>query len=85
MTQSSSRPRVKKEGIGDEVMKELFESFKTAEPNEFRAQCQAAIEKSSGSISTKQNFTDLLDRCSNKSSMLTKVTNYFLAGEGKGV
>lgn len=85
MTQTSSKPRVKEDCIGEDVMRSLFEQFELTGIDDFRILCKSAIQISNGKDSTKQSFYDALESTKSKNIMLKKVTNYFLAGEGKGV
>jgi len=85
MTQTSSKPRVKEDGIGEDVMRKLYESYEVTGIDDFRVLCKDAINLSNGKPSTKETFYNELDRTTSKKIMLTKITNYFLAGEGKGV
>jgi len=85
ITQTNSSPRVKKDGIGDDVIKELYAQFESAGVDDFRNMCKEAISNSSGKPETKRKFIGLLDRATNKNDMVMKITNYFLAGEGRGV
>jgi len=85
MTQTNSRPRVKEDGIGQQAMTQLFALFPVATIELFRDQCIGLIEQSNGKESTKLRFKDELNRLQSKTVMMQKVTNYFLAGEGKGV
>lgn len=84
-TQTNSRPRVKEDGIGEHSMTQLYALFPIASVEMFREQCVSLIEQSNGKDSTKLRFKDDLSRTESKTVMLQKVTNYFLAGEGKGV
>lgn len=84
-TQSSSKARVKEDGIGEDRMKLLYTVFQSASVDDFRKMCLEAIEASNGKPETKIRFSDALNRLYTKAPMLQKVTNYFLAGEGKGV
>ena len=85
MTQTNSRPRVKQDGIGEDTMKNLYAAYSTLDNNDFRILCLEAIEKSYAKKATKEKFNTLITKCNNKATMLTSVTNFFLAGEGKGV
>ncbi len=85
MTQSSSKPRVKEDGIGEDVMRKLYESYEVTGIDDYRMLCKDAINLSNGKAATKELFYMELDRTTSKKVMLTKITNYFLAGEGKGV
>jgi hypothetical protein len=84
-TQTSSKARVKEDSIGEDRMKNINSKFVTTSIDEFRKLCIEAIEASSGKPATKLRFTDEMKRAPNKAKMLFSVTNYFLAGEGKGV
>ena len=83
--QASSKARVKEDSIGEDRMKNINSKFVTSSMEEFRLLCIEAIEASSGKPATKLRFTDEMKRASSKAKMLFSVTNYFLAGEGKGV
>lgn len=85
MTQTNSRPRVKEDGIGEQAMSQLFALFPVASIEMFREKCVNLIESSNGKDSTKLRFKDELNRTQSKATMMQKVTNYFLAGEGRGV
>ncbi len=85
MTQVSSNPRVKCDGIGEDVMKRLYELYESSGTEDYRTLCKDVINLSSGKVGTKDTFYRELDKAKSKQIMLTKVTNYFLAGEGKGV
>jgi len=85
MTQTNSRARVKEDSIGEQRMRTLNQVFMSASIDDFRQMCIEAIEASSGKPATKIRFTDEMRRATNKSKMLFSVTNYFLAGEGRGV
>jgi hypothetical protein len=84
-TQTSSRPRVKNDGIGEDTMRTLYSHYDTIGVDDFRSMCKSAIDASAGKADTKRTFHEMLDSTSSKKVMLIKMTNYFLAGEGKGV
>lgn len=84
-TQSSSRTRVKNDTLGKDGMKVLFEEYAARNFNEFRAVCVSLISQSSGKQTTKDKFIGEINRATSKDVMLTKVTNYILAGQGLGV
>jgi hypothetical protein len=84
-TQTSSKARVKHDGIGEDMMKNIFANYTVMSPEEFRELCIQAIEASSGKKETKQKFINIIEQVQSKTTMMAKVTNYFLAGEGKKV
>jgi len=85
MTQSNSRARVKKDSIGADGMKLVFENYSLQDIETFRTSCKEVIERSAGKRSTKDTFIAELDKARSKDFMLKKVTNYLLAGQGLGV
>lgn len=85
MTQSSSKPRVKKDTVGDDGLKALYTSYEMLNKEEFRSFCKQLIEDSSGKRATKDSFIVVLDRAPSKDKMVQSVTNYLLAGQGLGV
>lgn len=85
MTQSSSKPRVKVDTVGDQGLTSLFEAFNSKPIEEFRTYCQGIIEQSAGKRATKDKFISVINSSRSKNDMLTKVTNYLMAGQGLGV
>ena len=79
------RSRVKKDTVGEEGMKFLFSQYQSASLEGFRVICKNLIEESSGKRTTKDKFIYELDRATSKDVMVTKVTNYLMAGQGLGV
>ena len=84
-TQTNSRPRVKDDKVGDIGMNILFKEYQDSSLEAFRNTCNTLIEESSGKRSTKDKFLTEIYRATSKDTMLTKVTNYLLAGQGLGV
>lgn len=85
MTQTNSRSRVKKDTIGEDGMKKLFQDYQEQSLEQFRITCKSVIEASTGKRTTKDTFLVELDKARSKDFMLKKVTNYLLAGQGLGV
>lgn len=85
MTQSSSKPRVKNDMIGNNGIKALYRSYEIMHKEEFRTFCKRVIEDSTGKRATKDSLIVALDRAPSKDRMVQSVTNYFLAGQGLGV
>jgi len=85
MTQTNSRARVKQDTVGEDGMKFLFSQYQSATLESFRVICKELIEQSSGKRTTKDKFIYELERATSKDVMVTKVTNYLMAGQGLGV
>ena len=85
VTQTNSRARVRSDAVGDEGLKFLFSEYSESSLEGFRTTCQQLIEKSSGKSITKEKFYRELVKANSKSIMLSRVTNYLMAGQGLGV
>jgi hypothetical protein len=85
MTQTNSRQRVKVDTIGTKGMETLFEAYRNEDINTFRNTCIGIIQKSAGDSLKKDTFTSILLKATSKDFMVTKVTNYLMAGQGLGV
>jgi hypothetical protein len=85
MTQTNSRARIKQDTVGDSGMKFLFSQYQEVTLEDFRVICKSLIEESSGKRTTKDKFIYVLERATSKDVMVTKVTNYLMAGQGLGV
>jgi hypothetical protein len=84
-TQTNSRPRIKNDTVGTDGMKLLFKEYEGSTLVSFRNTCSLLIEESAGKRSTKDKFLAEIARATSKDTMLTKVTNYMMAGQGLGV
>lgn len=84
-TQSSSKARVKRDTIGTEGLKELYNAFHVMNKDDFSSFCKDIIERSAGKRETKDKFIRDLDVTKSKNVMVQMVTNYLLAGQGLGV
>jgi len=85
MTQKNSRQRCKTDTVGSEGMEKLFEAYHREDIETFRNTCIGLIQRSSGKADTKDTFTSILLKAKSKDLMVTKVSNYLLAGQGLGV
>lgn len=84
-TQNSSKQRCKVDTIGSTGMEKLFEAYRNEDITAFRNTCIGIIQQSSGKADTKETFTSILLKATSKDYMVTKVSNYLLAGQGLGV
>lgn len=60
----------------------LYEAYREQDVRQFKETCIAAIQGSSGKMTTKMRFVNELRRVSSKERMLTVVNNFWLAGQG---
>lgn len=85
-TQGSSKPRTKKDLIGDEGIQKLFEAHKTHTLTEFKKLAVDMIESSAAKRDVKNRFIFTIDfEEDSKDRILKIVTDFFLAGQGYGV
>lgn len=84
-TQSSSKARVKRDTIGTEGLKDVYNAFQIMNRDDFCTFCKETIERSAGKRETKDKFIRDLDVSKSKNVMVQMVTNYLLAGQGLGV
>jgi uncharacterized glyoxalase superfamily metalloenzyme YdcJ len=85
MTQKNSRQRVKVDTVGSNSLEEMYRAYEGETLEDFRKRCITIIERSTGKNETKNTFINLLNRATSKDIMVTKVTNYVMAGLGLGV
>ena len=85
MTQKNSRQRCTIDTVGNDSIKDMFEAYNTETLEDFRTRCVNMIEQSSGKKQTKNTFISMIMKATSKDFMVTKVTNYVLAGQGLGV
>lgn len=82
MTQKNSRQRVKVDTVGNNGLEEMYNAYDKETLEDFRKRCITIIESSTGKKETKNTFISLLMKATSKDFMVTKVTNYVLAGLG---
>lgn len=86
MTQRTSEERVQKDLIGDDVMKDIYNRYRTDTNESFFEHCRNVIQNSCGKQQTKMKFIDKLERNkTNKTAMIKIISNYALAGMGYGI
>ena len=84
-TQTSSKPRLKNDTLGEAALTELYAKFKLLGAEEFRNYCIEIVKAGGGNEPTKREIIKSLAMAGSKSTMLTKANNFILAGMGLGV
>ena len=84
-TQSSSKPRLKKDTIGDDGLIKLYYAHSYMAIDQFREYCIEFVRSGGGNKPTKTTIINSIERATNKDFMLKKVNNFALAGMGLGV
>lgn len=72
--------------FGDAMFREMYDLYAVAPLAEFKAWCCDAIKNNSVSSNMKKDeFQRSINAQSNKDRVVTKMTNFFLAGTGNKV
>jgi len=85
-TQSSSKPRLKNDTLGDQALLDLYEQYRQASFDDFRAYAEALVISGGGKQPMKDAIiADFYKPLASKSTILMKTQNFILAGMGLGV
>lgn len=84
-TQTSSKPRLKNDTLGETALKELYAKFELLNAEDFRNYCIEIVKSGGGNEPTKREIIKALAMTGSKSMMLSKANNFILAGMGLGV
>lgn len=85
MTQSSSRPRLKNDTLGDRALTSLYDGYVQMEDYKFEHFCCEIIQAGGGSQETKDKIIKEIRSATAKSTKLKKAQDFILAGMGLGV
>lgn len=83
-TQTSSKPRLKNDTLGDESIKELSNAYITMNVQPFEDFCIDLIQKGGGKQDTKDKIINAV-KVAPKQGKLKKTMDFILAGMGLGV
>ena len=83
-TQSSSRPRLKNDTLGDASLSLLYKAYGSMDLAAFRALAEEMVQSGGGKQKMKDEIISSFDKAS-KEKILTKAQNFILAGMGLGV
>ena len=85
-TQSSSRPRIKEDKLGEDSLRLLYEKYEQSDFSTFRSFAESLIQASSGKQATKDRvIAEFYKSVATKKSIFLITNNYVLAGMGLGV
>jgi hypothetical protein len=84
-TQSSSKARLKKDTIGEDGLKQLYEAYGYMGIEQFREYCVKLVQSGGGNQPTKDAIITEIDNALSKDRMLTKTNDFCFAGMGLGV
>jgi hypothetical protein len=85
-TQSSSKPRLQTDTLGDDALTELFRAYETHTLEDFRTLAENIVNAGSGKQQRKQEIiSSMYAPLVTKTQILHKAKNFIMAGMGLGV
>lgn len=83
-TQSSSKPRLKNDTLGNDALTRLYRAYETMSVDDFRLFATVMVNMGGGKHSMKDKIIAGFDTA-DKARILQKAQNFILAGMGLGV
>lgn len=84
-TQSSSKPRLKNETLGDDALRSLYDAFNTMNEREFTIKCIETVQAGGGKQAKKDQIINEIYNSSYKGRKLKLAQDFVMAGMGLGV
>jgi len=85
-TQSSSKPRLKNETLGNDALTELYKAYEYMDLQNFRVFAEGVVMAGGGKQPRKLEIVaSMYSPTVTKTQVLTKAQNFILAGLGLGV
>lgn len=84
-TQSSSKPRLKNDTLGDQSIVELNNAYTSMELNEFKVFAKNIVNAGGGKKPRKDEICKAIDNTNSKTGVYKKACDFVLAGMGLGV
>lgn len=85
-TQSSSKPRLKNDSLGDQALMELYAAYRQMEFAAFQHYAKNLVAQGRGKEARKQEIINSIDSPTiSKAGILKKAQDFVLAGMGLGV
>lgn len=84
-TQSSSKPRLKNDTLGDQSIVQLNEAHATMDIESFKVFAKEMVMIGGGKQPRKQDICRAIDQTNNKHVVYKKACDFVLAGMGLGV
>ena len=83
-TQSSSKPRLANDTLGNDALTELYKAYETMNLEDFRIFAEGVVMAGGGKQPTKLAICESMANTTIKYKILTKAQNFILAGMGLG-
>lgn len=84
-TQSSSKPRLKNDTLGDDTIKSLNVAFATMSLVEFKSFAKEKVMAGGGNQPRKEEICIAIDNTNSMTGVYKKACDFILAGMGLGV
>ena len=85
-TQTSSKPRLKNDTLGNDALTELYKAYEFMDLQNFRVFAEGVVMAGGGKQPRKlEIIASMYSPTATKSQVLTKAQNFILAGMGLGV
>jgi hypothetical protein len=84
-TQTSSKPRLKNDTLGEDTLKQLYAAFASMPDADFEELCVDTVQSGGGNQPTKNKIVESIRSTRNKATKLKKAQDFILAGMGLGV
>lgn len=84
-TQSSSKPRLKNETLGDDALRNLYEAFNSMSDREFTIKCIETVQAGGGKQPKKDQIINEIYNSSTRGRKLKLAQDFIMAGMGLGV
>lgn len=84
-TQTSSKPRLKNDTLGEDTLKALYTAYSSMSSEQFQSYCVEVVQAGGGHQPTKDKIIQSIQTTKNKDTQLKKAQDFILAGMGLGV
>jgi len=84
-TQSSSKPRLENDTLGEQALKDLYDSFVSCTAEAFQQKCIEIVQAGGGKQKRKNEIINAIVASRSKAQQLKKAQDFILAGMGLGV
>jgi hypothetical protein len=84
-TQTSSKPRLKNDTLGENTLTQLYDAYVTMDDVQFEALCVSVVQAGGGKQPMKDSIINAIYNTKSKSTKLKKAQDFILAGLGLGV
>ena len=84
-TQSSSKPRLKNDTLGENTLTQLYTAFREMSASDFENLCCEVVQSGGGHQPRKDEIIKSIKATNSKVTKLKKAQDFILAGMGLGV